>query len=175
MPSRSLKSPQYRTLGLECLEPRQLLAATPQLIDVNDTPLNGSPENFTQVGALTFFTATSSAAGKELWVTDSGTTHLVKDIYPNGSSYPESLTNVGGVLFFYAFDGTGGTELWKSDGSGAGTVRVKNIAPGSAGSGPFFGNSKLINVSGVLYLPPTTARRALSCGKAMAPKRERCW
>jgi uncharacterized repeat protein (TIGR01451 family) len=43
---------------------------------------------------------------------------------------------VNGILFFSASDGTYDEELWKSDGTSAGTVRVKDIYPGSWGSGP---------------------------------------
>jgi ELWxxDGT repeat protein len=43
---------------------------------------------------------------------------------------------VGNTLYFNAFDDVNGEELWKSDGTAAGTVRVKDIRPGSNGSGP---------------------------------------
>ena len=43
---------------------------------------------------------------------------------------------MNGTLFFTANDGTNGRELWKSDGTAAGTVLVKDINPGIAGSNP---------------------------------------
>ena len=49
---------------------------------------------------------------------------------------PTSLTAVGSTLYFAAEDGTSGRELWKTDGTEAGTVRVRDIEPGSAGSSP---------------------------------------
>jgi ELWxxDGT repeat protein len=96
-------------------------------------------QQFTQVGAITFFTANDGVHGQELWKTDGTATGtvMVKDIVPGaGGSNPGYLTDVGGVLYF-ATD----SALWKSDGTEAGTVLVKdNIYPDS-----------LVNGGGVLY------------------------
>jgi ELWxxDGT repeat protein len=54
---------------------------------------------------------------------------------------------VNGTLFFTADDGTTGDELWRSDGTAAGTVLVKDIAPGASESHPGF----LTNVNGTLF------------------------
>jgi ELWxxDGT repeat protein len=54
---------------------------------------------------------------------------------------------VSGTVYFRANDGSSGYELWKSDGTGAGTVRVKDILRGSGTSSP----SDLTNVGGTLY------------------------
>ena len=60
---------------------------------------------------------------------------LVKDINPGEASRePFFVGVVGQTLFFSAVDGASGRELWKSDGTEAGTVLVKDINPGSAGS-----------------------------------------
>jgi len=119
--------------------------------------------NLTDVNGTLFF-ASGDANGTELWKSDgtaAGTT-LVKDIYPGStrvydgyggwwdfpnSSYASNLTNVNGTLFFTAYDGTTGQELWRSDGTAAGTVQVKDINPGSAGSSP----SNLTAVNGTLF------------------------
>ena len=81
--------------------------------------------------------------GAELWKTDgteSGTV-LVKDIGsgtdgigPDGS--PGVLTLYNNELYFSASDDDGsgggsGTELWKTDGTASGTIRVKDIYPGT--------------------------------------------
>ena len=89
------------------------------MIDINPGSNNSFPFEFTEVGGLTFFVATTDK-GQELWKTD-GTqdgTSLVKDINPGSiGSRPYSLTNVGGTLYFVANDGSHGRELWKSDGT----------------------------------------------------------
>ena len=61
--------------------------------------------------------------------------NLVKEIYTGSNNgYPRELTEAGGILYFRANDGTNGSELWKSDGTASGTVMVKDMNPGSAGS-----------------------------------------
>jgi ELWxxDGT repeat protein len=122
--------------------------------------------NLTNVNGTLFFSGDDyTNSGSELWKSDGTTngTKLVKDIYrgtttgytyyhhhpftrPN-SSLPRDLTNVNGTLFFAAYEPTHGWELWKSDGTGHGTVLVKDIAAGSAGSFP----SSLTNVNGALF------------------------
>ncbi len=54
---------------------------------------------------------------------------------------------MNGTLFFWANDGSSGNEIWKSDGTSAGTVLVKDVKPGAAGSV----TSALANVNGTLF------------------------
>ena len=103
-----------------------------------------------------FFSADDGVTRRELWKSD-GTaagTVLVKDIQPGTGRYgypyssrPDQLTAVRGRLFFTADDGEHGRELWKSDGTAAGTVLVKDINPGVAGSRPVY----LTDVNGTLF------------------------
>ena len=101
-----------RSLRLELLEDRRLLAGMPELLkDINLNTSNSNPTSFVDVGGTLFFKATDSTGDTELWKsdgTDLGTVR-VKDIEPSGSSDPADLTNVGGTLFFSTFSG-----LWKS-------------------------------------------------------------
>jgi ELWxxDGT repeat protein len=102
-----------------------------------------------RAGNRLFFVAGDALNGTELWTSDgtSAGTHMVKDIIPGTSSPGIELGSgtgwgrvqsaaIGNTLYFSADDGSSGRELWKSDGSAAGTVRVADINPGSAGSDP---------------------------------------
>jgi ELWxxDGT repeat protein len=110
----------------------------------------------TAVGTRLFFWTTPDYWYAELWTSDgtsAGTVpllllgQLVDAEDPTTTSF--SLTSFGGGLFsstsgdVYSDD----TELWKSDGTPSGTVRVKDIQPGPAGSDP----QALANVDGELW------------------------
>lgn len=114
------------------------------------------------VGNTLFFVGDDSTHGHQLWKTDgsaAGTTLVTaRELGLGGGKptewpllftglTPSDLTNVGGTLFFAAADGVHGPELWKSDGTDAGTVMVKDIQPGLAGSAPGW----LTNVNGTAY------------------------
>ncbi len=111
--------------------------AVPTLVkDINPGIGNSYPGSLVDVNGTLFFSASTQAAGIELWKSDgtvTGTT-LVRDIGPgiNTSAHliPQYLTNVTGTLFFAMDDGVHGLELWKSDGTEAGTLLVKDIHPG---------------------------------------------
>jgi ELWxxDGT repeat protein/VCBS repeat-containing protein len=65
---------------------------------------------------------------------------MVKDVNPGTGSglQTTAMAGVGSTLFFRANDGSSGDELWKTDGTDAGTVRVKDINPGTGGSYPLY-------------------------------------
>jgi ELWxxDGT repeat protein len=123
-------------------------AGTVLFADLDPGPGSSSPMPWMQAGAAMFFSAQDPIHGRELWKTD-GTaagTGLVKDILPGSApSFSDNgafsgfsrYAALGGRLLFEASDGASGSELWASDGTEAGTVRVKDIAPGAAPSNPF--------------------------------------
>lgn len=61
---------------------------------------------------------------------------LIEDIVTGmGGSSPANFFPVGDTLYFTATTPEHGSELWKTDGTAGGTVMVKDVNPGSAGSG----------------------------------------
>jgi ELWxxDGT repeat protein len=93
----------------------------------------------TVAGSQLFFFVKDETHGFELWKSDGTTagTALLKDItLGTGDSFLSGLTAAGeGVYFFRFFPDMettpARTELWKSNGTTAGTVRVKDLGPGS--------------------------------------------
>lgn len=85
-----------------------------------------------------FFSAFTSAAGRELMTSD-GTesgTRVIRDIVAGSTgSAPAQIVCCGDRLYFVATEANG-TELWTSDGTAAGTVMAANIAAGAASSSP---------------------------------------
>ena len=87
--------------------------------------------NFDELVAVTnglFFTASTAAAGNELFRSDGtlGGTGLVKDINSGAtSSFPFELVSAGSDVFFFANDGSGqGNPLFRSDGTAGGTTKI---------------------------------------------------
>lgn len=125
---------------------------------VSSTPSNISftpPIDAAAVNNMVFFTRYRyiGTSQWELWRSDGTPTGTIKlKDFPGVGVENLPLLYLKGVnstntLFFVAYDTSSGTELWKSDGTPAGTVLVKDIYPGSAGSVPKF----LINANGTLY------------------------
>ncbi|WNG52046.1 hypothetical protein F0U60_54030 [Archangium minus] len=102
--------------------------------------LFSSLRELTVAGSRLFFFVRDEAHGFELWSSDGTTagTALLKDITPGSEdSFLSGLTVVRrGVYFFRSVPETATaparTELWKSHGTPAGTVRVRDLGPGSS-------------------------------------------
>lgn len=103
----------------------------------------------TAVGSRLYFTASTAAAGLELYEYDGVTARLI-DIVPGAAdSAVGNLTNVEGTLFFTALEPGFGLELYQLNGSNP--VRF-DILAGNDGSSP----SNLTDVNGTLYFRATT-------------------
>ena len=110
-------------------------------------------------GQRMWFVAQDPVHGSELWVTDGmkAGTRRVTDINP-GTGFAmtsrgerDEMAVLNGKLYFKATDGTSGYEAWVTDGSVSGTVRLADLAPGSAASDPYpfvpLGNLMLFSAS----------------------------
>jgi ELWxxDGT repeat protein len=122
-------------------------AGTVVLKDIFSGTSSSSPTNLRSAnGRVWFYANDGLGAGSELWVSD-GTlagTKFVFDCYPGtGAGAPNNFTGIaGGKVVFDAFDGTAtvgsGREIWVTDGTGAGTLLLKDILPGTLSSSPFY-------------------------------------
>ncbi|MCP9859613.1 MULTISPECIES: ELWxxDGT repeat protein [unclassified Cyanobium] len=92
--------------------------------------------NLTNINGTLYFSQ-QGATTTELWKSDGTTVTKVADL-PSYFSFISGFTNVGGILYFNLGDGDASTgrELWKSDGTAAGTMLVRDVVPGTAGSNP---------------------------------------
>jgi ELWxxDGT repeat protein len=113
--------------------------------DLNPGAAGSSPGGWTAVNGRAVFSATTAAAGTELWVSDGtapGTVLLLDANAGAGSATPEFLGNlvVGGVgqantLLVLMTTAANGAELWTTDGTPGGTALFKDINPGTGDSG----------------------------------------
>lgn len=119
-------------------------AGTRLVRDINPGPSTSDIASLTALNGVAYFLADDGTNGTELWRSDGTTagTAIVANIGPGaagmgGISTPsQPLPTLNGVLYFSADEGQGGTELWRSDGTSSGTYRLRDIRPGTAGSGP---------------------------------------
>lgn len=131
------KTPTRTRVGLETLEDRCLLTATP-LADINpgtdSAVFYGDGGGAAQLNGFTYFHANDGVTGGALWRTDGtpdGTT-LVKPLGP-----VQHLTATNSYLLFVTDDGVHGEEVWVSDGTADGTQLLLDINPYSS-SAHFF-------------------------------------
>ena len=120
------------TRGVELWKTKGTLASTKLVKDIR--PGGGSfPSDLVSFDGQLFFEAFDGDSS-DLWRTD-GTTTGTKRVKSGVS--PEHLTRIGKTLYFSGFNANTGRELWKSNGTSATTSMIKDLAPGTSGSGPF--------------------------------------
>jgi trimeric autotransporter adhesin len=89
--------------------------------------------------------------------TPAGTFRL-KEITPPGGYVPNMYTTSGAYTFFRASNGFTGYNLWRTDGTSDGTLMVKDINPGMAGSSFY----PLTNLNGTVYFIGNTPESLLT-------------
>ena len=103
-----------------------------------------------------FFAFVFREWGKDdVWYRSDGTTHGTVPFatLPENSEFPKTNPSfplhaaAGGILYYLVITEDGDDELWKSNGTAAGTMRLKDIQPGTQGSHP----RNLRVIDGVLY------------------------
>jgi ELWxxDGT repeat protein len=89
----------------------------------NINAITGStPHGYTSFNGKTYFMATDTAHGEELWWSDGHSYGMVADIYPGNMSsfgwqgFGENLCVLGNKLYFPAFDSAKGIEIFQYDG-----------------------------------------------------------
>ncbi|RKH66742.1 ELWxxDGT repeat protein [Corallococcus aberystwythensis] len=101
-----------------------------------DDPRDPGKGEWAAVGDTLFLSlGSTSGEAPTLWKTDGRTSGVVRALPKTDVTAPPArLTTNGNQLLFWWTDGASGYELWKSDGTEAGTVPVKELRPGAAGS-----------------------------------------
>jgi ELWxxDGT repeat protein len=147
--------------GAELWESNATALGTKMVADISPGPTSSVPSYLTNVNGTLFFIA-DGVHGEQLWRSSGSAvgTSMLTDIQGGGTGYASTvvpdgvvrqpiphLVNVNGTLFFRVNDGTHGVELWQSNGTAPGTMMVKDLNPGAAGSYA----SYLTNANGTLF------------------------
>lgn len=123
---------------------------TTLLKDINKEGSNSSnPQNFFQFDDKILFSADNGENGRELWIIESGTASLLKDINPGpGYSNPSNFILFNNEVYFSASTKEKGTELWKTDGTENGTTLLKDINPDTENG---LGSSNFVVLNNKIY------------------------
>lgn len=115
--------------GIELWKTEGTADTTVMVKDINASG-DSEPKHFFRASKLTYFIADDGINDERLWVSN-GTSDGTFSIAPEA----EDAILFNDQLFFVAGDpdDTDNEELWKTDGTVAGTVKVKEIRPGSDG------------------------------------------
>jgi len=116
---------------------------TTLLKDIDTGSSSSIPKDWVSFGNKLYFSASTAAAGEELWSTDGVTTELVRDFMPGATgSYPSGMLVGNGVLYFATHDvgvdgiysGDDVMKWWKIQDPNAGPILIHDFGPGSGAS-----------------------------------------
>ena len=103
------------------------------VMDINPGQSSSSPNDFSSINGLLYFSADDGIHGRELWVsngTEEGTA-LIADINEGAKdSAPRSITEVDGVIYFSAKTNKFGRELWRLDDDNQSATRIVTTGKG---------------------------------------------
>jgi len=103
------------------------------VMDINPGQSSSSPNDFSSINGLLYFSADDGVHGRELWVSD-GTeegTSLVADINEGANdSSPRSIAEINGEIYFSAKTNKFGRELWRLDNDTQNATRIVNSGKG---------------------------------------------
>ncbi|QDV84911.1 PA14 domain-containing protein [Stieleria magnilauensis] len=131
--------------------------------DEYGAPLDGDPQNLTDIGGTLFFTTLDGTVDRELWTSNGTTltTRPIANINPGTQSADvQQFTPVGDLVYFVANDGINGEAVWKADPTGQTITMVADVTPSSIdsvsglakfGSGVVFYNSIAGSGGGMYY------------------------
>jgi ELWxxDGT repeat protein len=109
-------------------------SGTHMIMDIRPGSQQSMYYPMTAFGDSVLFAAVASEFDARLWISD-GTTAGTHQVDP-GVVNDSQIVVIGGTAFYTATTSATGQELWKTDGTAAGTTLVRDIVPGSEGSGP---------------------------------------
>jgi ELWxxDGT repeat protein len=113
------------------------------------------PTNYVNLGSYSYFLATDSTIGTQLYKTDGTVNGTTVVSLPTNVSNPSQLTLMGSAIYFTATDSTNGaakgTELYKFDGTNITLVNDINTATDGNGGTLSSNPSNLTAIGSVLY------------------------
>ena len=142
-----------RTLLIEGLENRNLLASVPLVNNLSTTPVDADVVDQTSIGNTAYYWNNNLATGKtDLWASDgnSGGTSIVKSFQSfGGGDFAVGDVVIGTTIYFPAFNPANNREfeIWSSTGTPGGTNPLLPGGPSNA--------ANFVNVNGTLYFTAT--------------------
>ncbi len=142
--------------------------------DAYGAPLDGDPQNMTDVGGTLFFTTEDNLDDRELWTSNGtvlGTAPVANINSGTRSADVQQLTPVGNLVYFVANDGINGQAVWRADPVAETVTMVADVTPSSSdsvsglakfGNGVVFYNDTAGSGGGMFYYNGLTTNEFLA-------------